>query len=370
MARLSNPQGILFIEQCVVLSMHDTHSGWMTRAESGRARFRILDLVVAGRGVVVETKDDIIQCAFASAQAAFDAALCIQAEFAPPSRSAKRRGTTVRQALVYGQLTVVNARSEGEVLNQGMRILEEAEDGEILVSQEALVALSNAAHIQALTQAERRADLSIHALDEWALRTDEDMPAEEILVDAQEVEAEEVDVAHFDLGEEQEEKEPTSVSVELEAETLLDKPDDEIAIIDLDGAEAPSDVGPDQPEARDSSANQPPRADLVVSLKSADQEWSFDRDQAPVLIGRGSDCQVRVKNPHVSRRHAQIRWTETGLVLMNLSGNGTAVRFSDDPEATAHPTPVDLNQSGDIALNSSFESDNAEIIHFEVRQGS
>src|SRR5256885_9995020 len=44
----------------------------------------------------------------------------------------------------------------------------------------------------------------------------------------------------------------------------------------------------------------------------------------PVVLGSGDDCTVCIDDPHVSRRHAEIRRTPDGIVLRDLgSRNGT-----------------------------------------------
>jgi transcriptional regulator with PAS, ATPase and Fis domain len=46
----------------------------------------------------------------------------------------------------------------------------------------------------------------------------------------------------------------------------------------------------------------------------------------PILIGSSDECDVLLKDPHVSRRHAEIRRTNDGIVLRDLeSRNGTFV---------------------------------------------
>src|SRR6266545_4416117 len=48
------------------------------------------------------------------------------------------------------------------------------------------------------------------------------------------------------------------------------------------------------------------------------------RPGQPFLIGRDPGCQLRVDDPKVSRRHAEVAWTEGGWVLRDLgSSNGT-----------------------------------------------
>jgi len=59
---------------------------------------------------------------------------------------------------------------------------------------------------------------------------------------------------------------------------------------------------------------------------------SFEVGQRAV-IGRDPDCEVRLQEPAVSRRHAEIEWTYQGYVLRDLgSSNGTFVNAAEIDE--------------------------------------
>ncbi|TDC77139.1 FHA domain-containing protein [Micromonospora sp. KC606] len=51
---------------------------------------------------------------------------------------------------------------------------------------------------------------------------------------------------------------------------------------------------------------------------------SFRLGSRPQVIGRGPEVDVAVADPHLSRRHAEVRLTDAGAVLVDLgSTNGT-----------------------------------------------
>ncbi|NDY90559.1 adenylate/guanylate cyclase domain-containing protein [Ideonella livida] len=56
------------------------------------------------------------------------------------------------------------------------------------------------------------------------------------------------------------------------------------------------------------------------------------RGQLPLQIGRNPDCGVVIDDGRVSRSHARIDAAGAGLELLDLSINGTFVRFGDDDE--------------------------------------
>lgn len=68
------------------------------------------------------------------------------------------------------------------------------------------------------------------------------------------------------------------------------------------------------------------------------------------LIGRDPDCEVRLSEPTVSRRHAELRWTYAGYVLRDLgSSNGTFINGIE----IADEAPVedgDLIEAGLVQL--------------------
>src|SRR5262245_58188021 len=58
-------------------------------------------------------------------------------------------------------------------------------------------------------------------------------------------------------------------------------------------------------------------------LDSAPRSWPV---RTPVVIGRGSEAAIQLSDPAVSRRHAALEVTDTGLRVTDLfSGHGTFV---------------------------------------------
>ena len=71
-------------------------------------------------------------------------------------------------------------------------------------------------------------------------------------------------------------------------------------------------------------------------------------------MGRGMDVHVTIPEIHVSRKHAKIVWDDGGAVLVNLSQNGTCVRFASTGHEQTCMTKLALEGSGEIALCSRF----------------
>jgi transcriptional regulator with PAS, ATPase and Fis domain len=83
------------------------------------------------------------------------------------------------------------------------------------------------------------------------------------------------------------------------------------------------------------SGSAPPEGEawLVVEPGSAGEQ-RIDIGDQPVVIGSVKGCSIRLKDRHVSRKHAEIRRTGNGIVLRDLgSRNGTFVERISVKEA-------------------------------------
>src|SRR5687767_1441761 len=75
---------------------------------------------------------------------------------------------------------------------------------------------------------------------------------------------------------------------------------------------------------------------------------------ATVLIGRGTDCQVRVEHVSVSRRHARLKLSEPSFVEDLGSQNGTLVFDSPSDVEARRSTTARPNQQVAVKLGSVF----------------
>ena len=76
----------------------------------------------------------------------------------------------------------------------------------------------------------------------------------------------------------------------------------------------------------------------------------------PVTLGRDAECEIRLADPTVSRRHGRLTWTYQGWTLRDLgSNNGTQV---NGQLVNAHLLrDNDLIQLGNVQLRFSFHSE-------------
>jgi len=79
-----------------------------------------------------------------------------------------------------------------------------------------------------------------------------------------------------------------------------------------------------EPEPEDVPEAQPAVEREVVTLEVEGREIAIT--QRHVALGRSQECEIRLADPNVSRRHAEIRREEGGFYLVDLgSTNGTAL---------------------------------------------
>ena len=97
-----------------------------------------------------------------------------------------------------------------------------------------------------------------------------------------------------------------------------------------------------------------PSAGPSHTLRYSDADRRFAPADGEIFMGRGMDVHVTIPEIHVSRKHAKIVWEDGGAVLVNLSQNGTCVRFASTGHEQTCMTKLALEGSGEIALCSRF----------------
>ena len=97
-----------------------------------------------------------------------------------------------------------------------------------------------------------------------------------------------------------------------------------------------------------------PSAGPSLTLRYSDADRRFAPADGEIFMGRGMDVHVTIPEIHVSRKHAKIVWEDGGAVLVNLSQNGTCVRFASTGHEQTCMTKLALEGSGEIALCSRF----------------
>lgn len=117
--------------------------------------------------------------------------------------------------------------------------------------------------------------------------------------------------------------------------------------------------------------NDAPKLDLAnVELQWRDQRTTVYGREMPFRIGRTTESRFVVADPRVSRGHVQIDYRSGKFYVVDLSSNGTWVRFAESGTVIALKRDESmLVGSGDIALGVGFEDRTAPTVAFRVRSG-
>ncbi len=83
-------------------------------------------------------------------------------------------------------------------------------------------------------------------------------------------------------------------------------------------------------------------------------------------FGRHSDNDVVVDEVGVSREHAEIRETEAGYYLVDVSSNGTLVNGGDIDEGVHLLTDGDRVRFGPSEVSFRFRSQAADTMHIDI----
>lgn len=81
------------------------------------------------------------------------------------------------------------------------------------------------------------------------------------------------------------------------------------------------------------------------------------------LIGRDSDCGLRLDLPYVSRHHARIERQRQYFILVDESTNGTFVRSEDETICYVHRASFRLWGAGMLSFGQPFSLQS--VVRFE-----
>jgi hypothetical protein len=83
-----------------------------------------------------------------------------------------------------------------------------------------------------------------------------------------------------------------------------------------------------------------------------------------ILLGRGEECEVIIRNNFASRQHAHIEYNFGKFLLTDISANGTYIRFSDDQIILINHQQIVLHGAGSISFGQPFAESPTEIVEF------
>lgn len=108
-------------------------------------------------------------------------------------------------------------------------------------------------------------------------------------------------------------------------------------------------------------ANQTARS-LRLSVKDNTRELS--EDSRKLVVGRGSQCDIRIKAKFASRVHAVFEYRDGAFVVIDESTNGTFLATDQGDNVHLVGEEMTLSGTGYISLGAPVDHDDKEIIRF------
>jgi hypothetical protein len=317
MSTLSNSQGLMFAEISSEESkdLQDTTlKGWFSAQQTGQAKATIIDAVRAAKGVVTHTVGQAMLSSFPDAQSALKAALDVQRRLAKSQDRSAKTLIKVRAGLSFGPVRVIAGKVSGDAVVAAGVLLEKARPGEILVDQAMKDALGQFDYVTLRPHGQFEG-LSAYRVTEAG-------------------------AAAPDFSRTQ----PVQPQPDL---TIVPKP---------------------APAPRPAPAPQRQAAAGAIVLRYGNSERRFTAADGEITMGRAIENHINIPVAHVSRKHAKIVWEGNVPVLVNLSQNGSCVRFDETGRQQPCESPVPLHGSGAIALAEHFGqfSSSPDVVQFKI----
>jgi len=320
MSTLSNSQGLMFAE----LSTQETKDqlatilkGWFGTQQAGQARATITDAVIACRGVVTQTVGDAILSSFPDAKQAVKAAVDVKLRIAKMQNPAAGMVVRVRIGLAFGPVRVIGGRVSGDAVQTAGTLLGKAKPGEILVDQALKDALGASADVKTVPCGKSEG-ITVYRIADDAEAAPDPLPSR----------------------------------------TPRAQVSPDVAAPERPAAPTPVPGSKPAPAAR---------AGTLV-LQYCGTAKRFSPKDGEVSIGRSRENQVRVPEDHVSRSHAKIIWEGETPWLVNLSQNGTCIRFDASGQEQLCGDRTPLEGGGAFALADTFgqSSTGADVVKFSI----
>ncbi|MSP97666.1 MAG: FHA domain-containing protein [Betaproteobacteria bacterium] len=344
MARLSNSQGLLFVEITseetnVEGTQGTTLKGWFGAQQVGQIKALVTSTVIEHKGVVTHTVEDCILCSFADALPALNASLAIQRKVTKTQNPSKGMIVKVRIGLAYGPVRVFAGKVSGDTVTAAGTLLAKAPAGETLADQAMRDAVGSPKEVR--MEAAGVLD-GITAYRVVSLATSSSSNA--------------VDITRTIVPVAKPAAAPPAPAAAAVAPASSTVPPSPMASTEPAAAPIPPTV---VPPAKPSVGG--------IVLTFAGVEYCFGPSDGEIVMGRSKDIQITVPSAQVSRKHAKIVFESEGAVyLVNMSQNGSCVRFASTGQEHSCMEKIRLEGSGEIALCAGFSqiSSQAEVISF------
>lgn len=104
------------------------------------------------------------------------------------------------------------------------------------------------------------------------------------------------------------------------------------------------------------------RNELV--LRYHQQVVTLSEQRKSIVLGRGADCELVIRDNLASRQHARIEYSYGKFLLTDHSVNGTFIRFSDNQVIQLSHQQIVLHGAGTISLGLTFSEAPTEVIEY------
>ena len=113
-----------------------------------------------------------------------------------------------------------------------------------------------------------------------------------------------------------------------------------------------------------SAFRKPTGARNELVLRYRQQVITLGEQRKSIVLGRGDDCELMVRDNLVSRQHARIEYNFGKFLFIDHSANGTYIRFSDNQIILVSHQQIVLHGAGTLSLGQPFSELQAEAIEY------
>ncbi|MBI4807522.1 MAG: adenylate/guanylate cyclase domain-containing protein [Nitrosomonadales bacterium] len=113
-----------------------------------------------------------------------------------------------------------------------------------------------------------------------------------------------------------------------------------------------------------SASRKPAESRHELMLRYHQQIITVSENLKHVVLGRGNDCDIVIRNNLASRQHARIEYNFGKFLLNDQSVNGTYIRFSDGQVIQLNQQQIVLHGAGTISLGEPFSEEPGEVIEY------
>jgi adenylate cyclase len=110
-------------------------------------------------------------------------------------------------------------------------------------------------------------------------------------------------------------------------------------------------------------AGDKPAGPAILRLKFHGRRIELRRERDTIVIGRGDDCGLQLRDDQASRHHCTIERRKDKFVVADISTNGTYVTIDGEKEIELDRAELTLSKRGWIAIGNS-RSEAKEVVEF------